>query len=245
MRKLLAHLLQLAFSFLIWSFVVLDTVVATTLIIMIRPFDLNQKICHKIANLWGTVIVRANPLWHLKITGRSHIKKNKGYVLVANHRSLADIVCLYCLGTNFSWIAKASLFKIPFFGWAMSLANYIPLTRGKHGSIKDTVETARTYLEKNVSVLFFPEGTRSQSGKLAPFKNGAFKLAIQTQKPIVPIVISGTERVLQKGRIMVTARLQGSLKVLPEIDTSAYRPDQFDALREKVWSLMNQELENR
>ena len=245
MRKSLEWLSQLLVSILIWLFVALITTIVTTLIILVRPFDPNQKIGHKIANLWGMAIVRANPLWRIKITGRSHIKKNKGYVLVSNHRSLADIVCLFCLGKEFKWIAKAGLFKVPLLGWAMSLLNYIALARGKHGSIKDTVEIARTYLKSDVSVLFFPEGTRSRNKELAPFKNGAFKLAIETQKPIVPIVISGTEQALEKGKIMMAAHVQGFVKVLPEIDTSGYRPDQFEALKERVWNLMNEELGKR
>lgn len=187
--------------------------------------------------------MRLNPFWHLKISDAHHIKKDKAYVLVANHSSLGDIICLYCLGKHFKWLAKESLFKIPFFGWSMSLLNYIPLKRGEHGSIRDSFQEAQDSLEKGISMLIFPEGTRSRSGKLGEFKNGAFKLAIRTKKPIIPIVICGTGEAMSKGRITMATTVKGSLKVLPEINTESFNENQHEELKTKVWNLMRDELE--
>lgn len=233
---------RLALAIFVWTFIALDTLFVFMIIAILKPFDWNGKITYRIANFWGKSIVRCNPFWRIQISGRNHIKKNTGYVLVANHTSLADIVCLYCLGKNFKWIAKASLFKIPFFGWTMSLLGYIPLRRGEHGSIRDSFQEAQRWLEKDVSVLFFPEGTRSRSGALGEFKNGAFKLAILTQKPIVPIVIRGTGEALSKGEATMASKISGSLKVLPPIEVSHYKPEEYEELKKKVWNLMNEEL---
>ena len=242
MKRFLFRTGNLILAFSVWAFIAIDTLLVFILIAFLRPFDWNQRISYRIANLWGISIIRINPLWDLKISGTHHIKDKTGYVLIANHASLADIICLYCLGKNFKWLAKSSLFKIPFFGWTMSLLNYIPLKRGEHGSIRDSFQEAVRWLEKDISVLIFPEGTRSRSGQLAGFKNGAFKLALLTKKPIVPIVIRGTGKTLSKGKAMMATTAKGALHVLPEIDVAPYLPDRFEELKADVWKVMNEEL---
>ena len=232
-------------SIWVWVLIALDTLFVFVLIGLLSPFDWNQKISYHIANLWGKLIFQMNPFWKLTVSGRERIKKNKAYVLVANHSSLADIICLYCLGRHFKWLAKESLFKIPFFGWTMSFLRYIPLERGKHGSIRDSFQTAQEWLEKGGSVLIFPEGTRSRSGALGEFKNGAFKLAIRSQKPIIPIVLRGTRQAISKGKMIVATKVEGSITVLSEIDTSSYAEEGRETLKNKVWHLMEQALSAR
>ncbi len=226
----------------VWTAVVFATLFVWAALATLSPFDRNQKLSYRLTNLWGAVILGTNPFWRIRITGKNHIQKNRGFVLVANHASLADIICLFCLGRHFKWLAKKSLFKIPVFGWSMSLMRYIPLERGKHGSIRDSFEEARRWLEQDVSVLIFPEGTRSKSGKLGEFKNGAFKLAILTGKPIVPIVIQGTEKALARGRVSMDANVRGFIKVLAPIETDHYKPDEYEALKKNVLELMDREL---
>ncbi len=242
MEQLLKRFGRLTLAVLIWIFIALDTLLAFAVIAILKPFDWKGKISYRAANFWGKFIVRINPFWRITISGQSHVKKNTAYILVANHTSLADIVCLYCLGKNFKWIAKASLFKIPFFGWTMSLLGYIPLKRGEHGSIRDSFQEAQKCLEEGTSVLFFPEGTRSRSGALGEFKNGAFKLAILTKKSIVPITIRGTGMAISKGKATIATKVSGSVKVLPPIDVNPYQLEDFDVLKKKVWTLMNEEL---
>ena len=240
--KFFKKLSRSLFATYVWTIVALVTIFVWASIGAFSLFDRNQRISYRFTNLWGWVILGANPFWRIRITGKNHIKQNQGFVLVANHASLADIICLYCLGKHFKWLAKESLFKIPVFGWAMSLMNYIPLERGKHGSIRDSFELARQWLDKDVPVLVFPEGTRSKSGKLSEFKNGAFKLALLSGKPIIPIVIQGTGKALTKGRISMDAKVRGSVKVLAPIEMNGYRPDEYEKLRQDVWELMSREL---
>ncbi len=242
MKKRVLNFAGTIFSFLLWVFIAIVTLIAFSVILVISPFDRNQKISHQITVLWGKSIMEINPFWKLKISGKHHIKKNGRYVLVANHTSLADIICLYCLGVDFKWVAKESLFKIPFFGWSMSLLKYIPLERGAHGSIREAMSRAEHYLKNTASVLFFPEGTRSKTGKLSPFKNGAFKLALETGAPIIPIVISGTRQALKKGRARMSATIHGTVTVLPKIETASYAPGEFNALKNDVWNVMNEAL---
>ncbi len=236
--------LNILLAFIIWTCVGLFTLAAFLGIAISRIFDRKDRFTYRLANLWGQLIVKINPRWKIKVVGAQHIKKNKGYIIVANHTSLADIVCLFCLGKHFKWIAKSSLFKIPVFGWSMSLLHYIPLSRGRHGSIRDSFNEAIEYLKKDVSVLIFPEGTRSKTGQLAEFKNGAFKLALLTKKPIIPVVISGTRTALIKGRATMAVKVSGSLKVLPPIEMNEDEESDYERLKLKVWNLMNQELLN-
>lgn len=162
MKGAVQQVFHFVLAVFVWTFIALDTLFVFLVIAILKPFDRNERMSYRVANFWGQSIVQLNPFWGIEISGEDYIKDNTGYVLVANHTSLADIVCLYCLGKHFKWLAKASLFKIPVFGWTMSLLNYIPLKRGKHGSIRDSFQEAREWLEKDIPVLIFPEGTRSR-----------------------------------------------------------------------------------
>ena len=236
--------LQWIFAFFIWILIGIFTFLAYVAALVLRPFDRKDVFVYKIAHFWGRAIVGSNPFWNLTVSGVHHLNPKKGYVLVANHSSFADIVCLYLINHHFKWIAKASLFQIPIFGWTLSLLHYIPLSRGRHGSIRDSFQEAIKYLDKNISVLIFPEGTRSKTGHLAEFKNGAFKLALQTKKPVVPIVIKGTNQAMSKGKAVMAARVDSSLKVLPPVDVSNYKDEEYARLRDDIWQMMKSEIEN-
>ena len=118
----------------------------------------------------------------------------------------------------------------------MSLARHIRLLRGEFSSIKKVYREAETWLRKGMSVLFFPEGTRSEDGQMREFQNGAFKLAIKEKKPILPIVLRGTRNAIPKGRWKFDARIDCVLKVLPPIDVSAFQPADFGRLKEMTRS---------
>ena len=101
-------------------------------------------------------------------------------VYVSNHQSLFDIMALLAINRPFKWVAKGSLFTIPFLGWSMDAARYVKLTRDRHHSIRSAYREAQQWLVDGVSVFFFPEGTRSHTGQLSSFKSGAFKIAAKT-----------------------------------------------------------------
>jgi len=199
--------------------------------IILFPFDKKRKVAHAQCFWWADAVVALNPYWELTITGLENIDSRKTYVVVANHQSLADIVIVYKTKMQFKWVAKESLFKVPFIGWSMSLARHIKLSRGKFGSIKKVYREAAEWLKNGMSVLFFPEGTRSETAEMRDFQNGAFKLAIKERVPILPISIKGTGNAISKGSWLLKTKTPVSLKVLPPIDTSRFGAADFAALK--------------
>jgi len=147
------------------------------------PFDKQLRILHKYTCLWSFIILKINPMWRIRVTGRNQINPAETYVMVSNHQSGADIIVLFLLWTHFKWVAKRSLFNYPFIGWNMRLNRYISLDRASTGSMKKMmVDAARTLKEGN-SVMIFPEGTRSKDGNIQPFKTGRFILPLKTNAP--------------------------------------------------------------
>jgi|GEM_PF-358189 len=222
-----------------WSYIALITLLTNLLtlfsVLAFGIWDPQRKIAHKvIIHFWGNMIGRANPFWRLHLEGTKQIDRKRSYVIICNHTSMADIICVYNLNLQFKWIAKESLFQVPFLGWSMTLAKYIPLERGKTGSIRKSYEKAKWWLSQNMSVLIFPEGTRSKDGSLGDFKNGAFKLAIECQKPILPVVLRGNEKVIAKGKSTISGRTETFLKVLPPVETLGLGPKDFQTLKKKI-----------
>lgn len=206
------------------------------LTIILFPFDKKRKIIHAQCFWWANALVGLNPYWNIRVSGLENIDGRKAYVAVANHQSLADIVVMYKTGMQFKWVAKESLFKVPFLGWCLSLSKHIKLTRGRFGSVKKVYREAAGWLRKDISVLFFPEGTRSDTDEMNKFQNGAFKLAIKEKKSILPISIDGTREAIPKGSWIFKTKVYGRLTVLPPIDTENFKPADFTRLRDIVRS---------
>jgi len=177
-----------------------------------------------------------NPYWKMSISGLENIDRKKTYVIVANHQSLADIIVLYQIKTQFKWVAKESLFKLPFVGWCLSLTKHIKLERGDFSSIKKIYHEAAQWLRADMSVLFFPEGTRSETNEMNEFQNGAFKLAIKEKKPVLPIRLTGTRDAIPKGGWQFSTKIYCTLKVLPPVYTSGLGPGDFEKLKNDVRS---------
>jgi 1-acyl-sn-glycerol-3-phosphate acyltransferase len=195
-------------------------------------FDKKRKAAHAQCFWWAGILTRINPYWKIRITGLENIDKGRTYVIIANHLSLADIIILYRTKMQFKWVAKASLFKVPFVGWCLSLAKHIRLSRGKFASIKSVYKESARWLRSGMSVLFFPEGTRSETGEMQEFQNGAFKLAIKEKKDILPILITGTRNAIPKGSWLFAEKVSCELRVLPSVDTTKFEIGEFGRLRD-------------
>lgn len=184
------------------------------LCLLLYPFDPVRKGIHPIISLWAKVILMICPLMNVCVEGAEHLNPNQTYILVSNHQSIADILVALHLHQSFKFIAKKELFMIPILGWSMTLAGYIPLVRGNNQSGKQAVLKAKSFIKRGVSVLFFPEGTRSPDSEIHSFKMGAFKLAVEMNVPVVPIVIDGTYNLVPKGRRLFSRNVSVKLKIL-------------------------------
>lgn len=143
--------------------------------------------------------------------------ENEAVVIVSNHESAADIFSIATLPLQYRWLSKDSVFKIPGIGFSMRAAGYISIQRGNQAShIRALAESARV-IQSGVSMLFFPEGTRSETGELRPFKIGAFKLATEQKVKILPIALKGTrDLVIKNSTLPGSAKVQ--IRVLPKVD---------------------------
>ncbi|MFA6142288.1 MAG: lysophospholipid acyltransferase family protein [Candidatus Omnitrophota bacterium] len=204
--------------------------------VVLYPFDRKRKMAHRQCFWWADAIIALNPYWKVTVSGLENIDKHKTYVIVANHQSLADIAIIYKTRMQFKWVAKESLFSVPFIGWNLSLAKHIKLERGNLGSIKKIYREAAVWLRDRMSVLLFPEGTRSLTGEIGEFQNGAFKLAIREKVPILPILIKGAGQAIPRGSWIFRTNVPVTLTVLPAIDTSHLREADFAELRDMTRS---------
>ncbi|NIO04857.1 MAG: 1-acylglycerol-3-phosphate O-acyltransferase [Proteobacteria bacterium] len=161
------------------------------------------RIIHSYARAWGWVITRSSGV-QVTLSGVDHIDRDRPYILMANHQGAYDIFALLAyLPVDFKWLAKAGLFKIPIFGWAMGAAGYISIDRKGKKKALESIEIAVAKIRGGASVLVFPEGTRSPDGEIHPFKRGGFTLAIKAGAPIVPISIRGSREVLPRSSLRV------------------------------------------
>jgi 1-acyl-sn-glycerol-3-phosphate acyltransferase len=178
--------------------------------------------------------VRLNPLWSVAVEGRERLVSGGPFVLVVNHQSLADLIVMCFLHHPTKFLGKASLFGVPVFGWALQIAGEVPVERGDRSSGSRALRELSRWLDRGVSVCLFPEGTRSADGGIAPFKMGAFKLAIETSRPVAPVVISGAHALLPKHSLVFEQRAEIRVRVLPPIPTAGLRVTDTEALARDV-----------
>ncbi len=162
------------------------------------PFDRRRVVAGRWLRLTGVAAVRLTPLWRFGVYGDIPRRIEGRTVFVSNHESHLDPFLISFLPWEMKWLAKASLFSIPFAGWGMTLAGDIPIHRGDDSSAKLAMDRCRRCLERGVPVIIFPEGTRSPDGKMRAFKDGAFRLALDSGAQIVPIAVCGTHKALPK-----------------------------------------------
>ncbi len=194
----------------------------------------------------GKVLTIVNPSWKLHISGEVVADPRRPYVVVCNHQSLADIPLISNLPWEMKWMGKQELFKLPVIGWMMKLAGDIAVDRKSSRSGVLAFAKAHKYLEQKCSVMMFPEGTRTQDGRIRQFNDGAFHLAIRSKVPILPLVIEGSRDCIPKHSWKFGKPSDILLKVLPSIETSELSLDDVTKLRDTVrTAIMNQVAEWR
>ena len=222
-----------ALAYLVMGVVVLLALPALALVLLCTwPFDPTRRAAGRFLRLCGASLAYAFPAWRARVDGAIPPQRHP-FVAVANHQSFLDVFMLARLPWEMKWVAKESLFKLPWMGWMFRLSGDIPVRRGDHESGQAVLAAARRYLGRGMSVMFFPEGTRSRDGRLQPFKSGAFRLAIEAGVPVLPIAVQGTAEGMPKGSPWVRPA-RPRARVLPLVETGGLAPEQAERLRDQV-----------
>ena len=188
--------------------------------LVITPFDRRRRFAHWYAYTWANHLHAVSPFWTMVVEGRDHMRDDRAYVLVCNHQSSGDILAMFSLRKQFRWVAKRSLFAVPFLGWMMAMAGYVGIKRGDRRSRERMLARCMRQLELGNTIAMFPEGTRSTTKDMRPFKRGAFALACDARTPILPVVMEGPRETLPSRNWLFTLerRIYPVVRVLPPID---------------------------
>ena len=234
-------------SLLFWSFLTLSSLalfpVAVLIWALTRPFDPKLRLLHQFTCFWGSLYTWLNPAWPVTIEGREKIDPREAYVMVANHLSMLDILVLFRLFSHYKWVSKIENFRVPCIGWNMSLNRYVKLRRGDRSSVMQMVRECIAHLERGSSIMMFPEGTRSPTGRLRSFKTGAFEIALAARRPVLPIVIQGTHHALPKRGVVLRGRHPIRVSVLDPVPYQRFAASTPEALAEQARGLIAQRLE--
>ena len=207
-------------------------VLQTVLFAVCLPFDRRRAVVGRAFRLVGVVAARLNPFWHFGVVGAVPSAPRRT-VVVSNHESSADPFLISFLPWEMKWLGKASLFRIPVAGWMMWMAGDVPVRRGESESAKEAMAACARWLALGMPVMLFPEGTRSRDGQLLPFKDGAFRLAIETGAEILPLAVSGTGTALPK-HSWKFGRAEGRVTVGTPIATAGLTLADVEQLKARV-----------
>lgn len=170
----------------------------------------------------------------VKVEGAEHIDPTQSYIIVANHQSLLDIYAMYgFLGIDFKWVMKKELRAVPVLGIACELMGHILIDRSNTDAALASINNAKARVKDGMSVVFFPEGTRSRNGDLRQFKKGAFRFAQEMSLPILPVVIHGTKDILPSDTIDL-APGEATIEILEPIPTEGLGVDDVADLTRKT-----------
>ena len=173
-----------------------STLIIGTMIILLCFIGLADLSSRILGPVWARLNA-AVMMMSITVEGREHIAPDTSYVLTANHLSLVDIYVLYgYIGLNFKWVMKQELRKVPVLGLACDLMGHIYVDRSNPDAARLSIERARARINQGMCIIFFPEGTRSRTQQLRPFKSGAFRMAQDLNIAVVPISIHGTNKIL-------------------------------------------------
>jgi 1-acyl-sn-glycerol-3-phosphate acyltransferase len=223
----------------VWSWFVFGACVALWLPMMAvvwlvtAPFDPSRYWTGFLFRKLTVVHEKLNPLWTFRVGGTMPENPRNPYVVVSNHESFVDILLISHLPWEMKWLSKKELFKIPVAGWLMRLARDVEVDRSDRASGSKALEECRKRLDDQVSVMIFPEGTRSTSGDLLPFKDGAFRLAIEAGVPILPLAVHGAATALPKHDWRF-GRSVAEVRVLEPVSTVGMGLDDLESLKRQV-----------
>jgi 1-acyl-sn-glycerol-3-phosphate acyltransferase len=180
----------------------------------------------------------------VEVEGLENVAAGRPQMYVANHSGLHDILSLSALlPIQFRWVAKKSLFGVPFMGWHMRRSGYIPIDRENPREAARGIVEAAAVIRGGINAIAFPEGTRSHTGALGKFHSGAFALALRTGVPLVPIAIDGSYRVIFPKTLQVNPGVIIRIRIDKPIDLGGYARGDKHRLMADVFQIMNRNLE--
>ena len=212
-------------------------------VILASLIDNRGELQHKIGRVWGRCLLSACRI-RVFVQGLYNIAPSGTYIFMSNHQSNVDIPVLQTfLPCHFKWLAKAELFRIPFFGFILKRAGYISVDRSHRESAIDSLSRAVEKIKDGVSVLIFPEGSRSPDANIRPFKKGGFYLAVDSGVSIVPVILHGTGAIMSKKTGIRVGRGNVVVEIGKPIETSAYTRETREALLNEVYTVMSESFE--
>lgn len=215
--------------------------IGTPVVAVCRLIDRSGKIPHHLAR-WHMATLSRIVGVRITLEGRENLDRNKSYLIMANHNSSSDIlVTSRILLTHFKFFAASFLFFIPFFGWCMSLAGYLPINRADRTQARASLKKGTLILrDGRASLLIFPEGTRGEDDEIQDFKLGFLRISTIAQQPILPVVIAGTGAIKSKysfwyrpGRVRIS--------ILPEVPTKGLTEAAWDQTKAKFEKIFRDE----
>jgi len=200
---------------------------------VVLVFTVSPRTASRVAGVtWARLIGFFTPIF-VKVEGRENIDPKQSYVIISNHKSQYDIPLLYgWIGVDFKWVMKQELRKIPMLGIACERIGHIFIDRSNKTKALESIDTAKKIIRDGTSVVFFPEGTRSEGGELGKFKMGAFRMALDLDLPILPVAISGTGNILPPTSVF-TFPGKVRMSILEPVQTDGYKMSNVRELMNK------------
>ncbi|MCX7877121.1 MAG: 1-acyl-sn-glycerol-3-phosphate acyltransferase [Ignavibacteria bacterium] len=183
--------------------VIIYSLIIAVISLIIYPFDYRYRISGPLLKIWANAVLI---IWGVKVDtyGKENINRSSGKIYISNHLSYLDIfVQLAKIPDNLRMIYKKEINRIPLLGLAMMATGFIPIDRKNIRSAYKSLDKAAEKIKKGISVVIYPEGTRSKDGKTGEFKRGMFVLADKSQAEIIPVSLSGTRELMPPGTLRV------------------------------------------
>jgi 1-acyl-sn-glycerol-3-phosphate acyltransferase len=198
----LKYFLPLYHTLRFWVLIISLSIILGTVATVLGVLDRSGNQSHKVAALWSRLICRWNGI-KVEVSGKENILVDQPQIFIANHQGYYDIFTLAgYLTVQLRWVSKAVLFRVPFMGWAMRAAGYIPVERNNRKQSYQAFLNTLEAIKEGSSVVIFPEGTRSEDGSIGVFKKGSQLLAQRAKVPMVPVAIIGTRDIIRKGSML-------------------------------------------
>lgn len=212
---------------MVWTLVVAVTYVLTVW------WDERRWYAGRVFRFGSRILVWLNPWWRVRVEGEIPPRSSEPFVAVCNHESMADILLIGSLPMEMKWLSKAAIARLPFLGWMMFMAGDVLVRRSDARSRGASYDELLEWLTRGASVMMFPEGTRTRTGELLPFRNGAFRLAIEAGRPIQPLAVMGGRQAIEADSVLF-GRARVTVRVLPQVPVEGLEATDVDDLRDRV-----------